>query len=157
MAKISYKGNGNMGVTFENYFKGVSQKVVQREDQILIALNERILELTPVWEGDSIVNWRWSTKAPIFEHIQPLGQNIKPGPTNTMPLGSEPRRAINEARPRKSLMSALRATAPEDIYLTNSSDSIVDLEYGLLPTPERSRSPRGIVRLAIKEVMGSLR
>jgi hypothetical protein len=75
-----------------------------------------------------------------------------------MPLGREPRRAANEVRPRASLLAALRAKEPEDIYLTNNSDHIVDLEYGLLPTPEKSRvkAGQGIVRLAIKEVLGSL-
>jgi hypothetical protein len=41
-----------------------------------------------------------------------------------------------------------------DIYLTNTSDSANALEYGLLPTPARSRvdASKGIVRLAIAEV-----
>jgi hypothetical protein len=75
-----------------------------------------------------------------------------------MPLGDEPRRRINEERPRRSLAGALSAKKPVDIYLTNTSDSAMALEYGLLPTPERSRvdGAKGIVRLAIAEVMAGI-
>jgi hypothetical protein len=158
MAKFSYGKQGSLRVAFDNFFQRATDLLVRREDTILIQLNERILALTPVWEGDALINWRWSTRAPMSGHIDPIGTPDDPGHTNKMPLGTEPRRAANEVRPRASLLAALRAKEPEDIYLSNNSDHIVDLEYGLLPTPENSRvkAGRGIVRLAIKEVLGSL-
>jgi hypothetical protein len=54
---------------------------------MLIKLNEKILANTPVWEGDTILNWRWSTRMPDLRHEDPRGIGIDPGPTNTMPLG----------------------------------------------------------------------
>ena len=147
-----------MQAALTNFFQKVEDAYVRNEDNLLIQLNERILALTPVWEGDAIINWRWSTRAPLTGHIDPVETPEDPGHTNEMALGEEPRRAANETRPRQSLMAALRAKEPQDIFLTNNSDHIVDLEYGLLPTRERSRvdGAQGIVRLAIKEVMGSL-
>lgn len=143
---------------FENFFKSAQESFERRENAILVKLNEKILENTPVWEGDTILNWRWSTRAPDMRHETPRGLGTDPGPTNSMPLGSEPRRKANEERPRRSLVGALKAKKPVDIYLTNTSDSAVALEYGLLPTPQRSRvdSSKGVVRLAIAEVMAGV-
>ena len=158
MARFRYKQDGSLQATFDKFFQRATDLLVRREDTILIELNERIMALTPVWKGDALVNWRWSTRAPMVGHIDPVESPEDPGHTNELPLGAEPRRAANEIRPRASLLAALRAKEPEDIYLTNNSKHIVDLEYGLLPTPETSRVDpmKGIVRLAIKEVLGKL-
>jgi hypothetical protein len=152
--KISAQVNNPFKHVFEEFFAEAEQKFAANEDKVLIALNEKILAATPVWEGDTILNWRWSTVAPNMQHEEPRGHDIPPGHTNEMPLGDEPRRAINEERPRRSLTGALKAKKPVDIYLTNTSDSAVALEYGLLPTPQSSRvdGSKGIVRLAIAEV-----
>lgn len=152
--KLGAQVNNPFEHAFENFFDKIEGEVTRRENAMLIRLNEKILANTPVWEGDTILNWRWSTRAPDMNHEEPRGQNISPGPTNLMRLGEEPRRKINEARPRRSLAGALRAKKPVDIFLTNTSDSAMALEYGLLPTPERSRvnSSKGIVRLAIAEM-----
>lgn len=157
-AKFVYKREGSLAVQFKKFFDRAEALLVRREDELLIALNERILALTPVWEGDTLINWRWSTRAPLTGHIDPVASPEDPGETNKMALGTEPRRAANEVRPRQSLAAALKAKEPEDIYLTNNSNSVTALEYGLLPTPERSRvnPSKGIIRLAIKEVMGAL-
>lgn len=158
MALISYSCEGNLAASLKNFVQRAEDAFIKREDAILIQLNERILALTPVWEGEVIVNWNWSVGAPDFVHREPVETPEDPGHTNSMPLGNEPRRAANSIAPRQSLLNALRTKEPLDIWLTNSSESAVDLEYGLLPTPQRSRvdGAQGIVRLAIKEVLGSL-
>lgn len=163
MARFSYHADGNLGAVFKNYFKGVTAAAIRQEDEILIALNDAILALTPVWEGELIVNWRWSTKAPIYGHIDPVESPTDPGHTGKssanpdgMPLGQEPRRKMNSVRPKQSLAGALSAKEPVGIFLTNASDIAVDAEYGLVPTKDRSRSANGIVRLAIRQVMGRL-
>jgi hypothetical protein len=109
MAKFKYTKEGSLAVTFDNFFQKATDLLVKREDTILIALNEKILALTPVWEGDALINWRWSTRAPMSGHINPVESPEDPGHTNKMPLGAEPRRAANEARPRASLLAALAA------------------------------------------------
>lgn len=152
--KMSVQFNNPFEHAFKDFFTDTQAKATAQEKAMLIRLNERILANTPVWEGDTILNWRWSTLAPDTAHEDPRGQGIPTGHTNQMRLGDEPRRAINEARPRRSLLGALNARAPTDIYLSNTSDSANALEYGLLPTPQTSRvnASRGIVRLAIAEV-----
>jgi hypothetical protein len=157
-AKIGVQINNPFEHVFRDFFARAEDAYTARENVMLIKLNEKILANTPVWEGDTILNWRWSTRMPDLRHEEARGIGIEPGPTNTMPLGSEPRRRINEERPRRSLAGALKAKKPVDIYLTNTSDSAQGLEYGLLPTPERSRvdGGKGIVRLAIAEVMAGV-
>lgn len=157
-SKIGVQINNPFEQAFKNFFDHAEDRYTARENALLIKLNERILANTPVWEGDTILNWRWSTRAPDLRHEDPRGAGIEPGHTNLMALGEEPRRRINEERPRRSLVGALKAKKPVDIYLTNTSDSANALEYGLLPTPERSRvdGSKGIVRLAIAEVMAGI-
>ena len=154
--KLGVQVNNPFRQVFQNFFDRTEAAVDRRQDRMLTALNERILANTPVWEGDTILNWRWSTRRPDTAHEAPRGQGIDPGPTNTMQLGEEPRRKINEERPRRSLAAALKAREPIDIYLTNTSDSAVGLEYGMLPTPSQSRSPKGIVRLAVAEMRAGI-
>jgi hypothetical protein len=161
MAKFSYHKTGDLGVTLKDFYEKVQADAVRREDTLLIELNNRILALTPVWEGELIRNWRWSTKAPVFEHVDPIQSPSNPGHTGKseenpagMTLGEEPRRAANQLRPKQSLAGALTAKTPVDIFLTNASPIAVDAEYGLVPTPDRSRSPAGIVRIALRQVFG---
>jgi hypothetical protein len=153
-SKMRFISDNPLETALKGFFSQAEEAVTQRERVMLIALNEKILARTPVWEGDTIHNWRWSTRAPDTRHEEPI-DNGPPGPTNTMPLGQEPRRAVNETRARQSLAGALRAREPQDIYLTNTADSAVGVEYGQLPTPQRSRvdGSAGVLRLAIKEVM----
>lgn len=161
MAKFTYKSTGNLGLTLKNFYDRATSSVVRREDALVIKFNQRILDLTPVWEGELIRNWRWSTKSPVYEHVDAIETPEDPGHTGISPanpsgmaLGDEPRRRANELRPKQSLAGALTAKTPVDLFLTNASPIAVDAEYGLVPTPERSRSPQGIVRLAMREVFG---
>jgi hypothetical protein len=133
----------------------VIDEAAEYERQIVIQLNARILALTPVWEGDSIANYHWSVNSPLMDHREPEGTGY-PGPTNSMPLGAEPRRAANEAFVREDLQKVLAATLPADIYLTNTAPDIINLEYGQNPSPQTTRAPHGMIRLAIAEVVGSL-
>ncbi|AFU86571.1 tail completion or Neck1 protein [Caulobacter phage CcrRogue] len=152
-AKLNFYTDGNLEAAFKRFFATAEKRYDERADRLLIRLNELILSRTPVWEGDTIHNWRWSTRAPDMRHEDPIG-GVDPGRTNDMPLGVEPRRRANEARPRQSLAGALRAKEPIDIYLTNTAESAVDLEYGLLPTKAQSRNSMGMVRISVKEVFG---
>lgn len=139
---------------FKDFFERAEDSVTDEEKDMMRKLNEKILARTPVWEGDTIHNWRWSTRAPSYEHEAPI-DNGPTGRTSEMPLGQEPRRKVNETRARQSLAGALRAREPVDIFLTNTSDSANALEYGMFPTPAKSRvnASVGIVRIALKEVM----
>lgn len=153
-SKVSYFSDGNLLATLKGVVKRAEKAHDEKVDAMLVRLNELILARTPVWEGDTVHNWRWSTRSPSYGHEEPIESPAYPGKTNKMALGVEPRRRANEKRPRQSLAGALRAKEPVDIYLTNSSDSVVDLEAGLLPTPKLFRGQRGFVSLSLREVFG---
>lgn len=152
--KLSLYSDGNLEAMFKGIVKRAEKKYDEKLDKMLIRLNELILSRTPVWEGDTVHNWRWSTRRPDFRHEDPIASPTDPGHTNSMALGDEPRRRVNETRARQSLAGALRAKEPIDIYLTNSSDTAVELEAGLLPTRAQFRGQRGFVALSIKQVFG---
>lgn len=158
MARIVNQSSGapEMMAFLSNIEMFVQQSFVTHEKALVTKFNDLVLRLTPVWEGTAIVNYRWSINEPDFGVRPPEGQSIPPGPTNSMPLGAEPRRAVNEAVVREQLARALTFTVPSDIYLTNSAPHFLKLEFGLLPTPERTRT-NGMVRLAIKEIFGRLK
>jgi hypothetical protein len=152
-----YSSNAN---SFASQFAKIAayarEEAGEYERQFVIELNKRILALTPVWEGDSIANYVWSVGSPLLTHISPIG-GVAPGPTNTMALGTEPRRAENEAMVRERLASVLAAQLPANIYMTNSAPEIVNLEYRQNPTPDRTRvRSGGMVRLAIIQTIGTL-
>lgn len=104
-----------------------------------------IKSVTPVNTGQAVRNYIWTRGAPntvVFDAID----NGDPGPTNSMPLGQEPRRGVNEAAAAESLIGLGIGTNPfGTIYLTNLSPDIEGLELGLLPGPPlHSRSPAGM-------------
>ena len=124
-------------------------------EHLVRALNEQVLSRTPVWEGDTIVNWRWSVGAPTGEHRDPV-DNGPPGQTSGMALGSEPRRGPNELAARQSMEEALAAARGQlvDLWLENNAEGAVPLEYGMWPTPGGTRTPPGgIVRVAVRNVI----
>ncbi len=117
---------------------------------LLERLNDLITINTAVWEGETLVNWSWSVGTPNLIHRQPIGAG-DPGHTSTMALGSEPRRPANQAIVDRSLQAILALKKiPPVIYLTNVGEVATEMEYGMVPTAERSRTPNGMLRLATR-------
>jgi hypothetical protein len=133
-------------------------KIIAHRNAVISALTDHVAKLTPVWEGDTLQNWKWSVGSPNLTHREPVG-GIDPGATNSMPLGSEPRRPMNTPPIFESLAAVLAYDGLDSIYLTNASEGAVPLEYGLWPggPGQVSRSPNGILRLALKQIRGNLR
>lgn len=153
-AKVSFYSDGQIEANFKRFFNQVIDEYEDTLAEKLYELNELLLSETPVWSGDVVHNWRWSTRTPNYDHEDPIETPDDPGRTSRMKLGAEPRRHANEMRSRRSLAGALKARTPMDIYLTNSSEHAVELDAGLLPEPGKSRAHAGYVRLAIKQVFG---
>lgn len=149
---LKFSASGDLKAVFKAYLHHAVDAYDKRRDELLVRLNEKVLSRTPVWEGDTVHNWRWSIGAPNLSHEDPIDTG-PPGATNQMPLGSEPRRSANEASPRQSLAAVMTHRDPVAIYLTNTADSAASLEYGLLPSQARSRSPAGMVRISVLEVL----
>lgn len=120
--------------------------------EIVHDAHDLITSLTPVNTGQAVRNYIWTTGSPnstLFSAID----NGPTGPTNTMPLGSEPRRQPNEDA-AKSTMLALNFGNPfQTFYLTNLSPDIEGLELGILPGPPlKSRSPSGMFGIVHNQI-----
>lgn len=104
-----------------------------------------IKSITPVNTGQAVRNYIWTRDMPntmVYDAID----NGPPGATNSMPLGEEPRRAVNEAAAAESLTGlGITANPFAPIILTNLAPDIEGLELGILPGPPlHSRSPSGM-------------
>lgn len=125
--------------------EALERKFTQNLDQLVRDIDDHIKALTPVNTGQAVRNYIWSIGSPnsiVYDAID----NGPPGPTNSMSLGSEPRRGPNEEAAARSLTTLnLQQNPFAQIYLTNLSPDIEGLELGLLPGPPlRSRSPSGM-------------
>ena len=139
----------------------IEQKYKRALVRFAVHVNERLLARTPVWEGTTLRNWQWSLRSPKKSVKKPEGGGIPPGPTNTMALGAEPRRAANEDAQRADfqmfLSELLAQPKVPNIYLTNPAPNAMGVEYGMLPSAERSRTPAGgVVRLAVYEALAAM-
>lgn len=122
----------------------------------VFVLHEGITERTPVWSGRSLRNWVWTMDQPntqVFEEID----NGPPGTTSQMQIGSEPRRAPNQSASDKTVLDLSFRNPYRQFWLSNNSESIIDLEYGNLPTPAMSRQPAGMVRVTMQDLLLELR
>lgn len=127
-------------------------KILRRRLKVIIDfVHEGVTSRTPVHTGQSLRNWQWSKGTPASSVLGEKGSGSIVG-TNNMALGSEPRRAENQPDVDAS-KDALNLNDPFDVfYLTNNHDSIMDLEYGRLPTSALSRSKAGMARITFKEL-----
>jgi hypothetical protein len=111
-----------------------------------LAIDETLKSHTPVWSGKAVRNYIWSAGAPSMEVFAAI-ENGPTGPTNSMALGTEPRRAVNEEAAFESFLTLPFDNPFQCFYLTNHAEDIAGLELGQLPTSDRSRSPNGMFLL----------
>lgn len=119
-------------------------------------IHEEITSKTPVWTGESLRNWVWSTAEPNTAPPQPALGSMPPGPTNSMALGAEPRRPVNQAAVDASFAKLNLRNPYQQFWFSNNSPDIIDLEYGKLPTPGTSRSSKGMVRVTVQNLILAL-
>ena len=123
-----------------------AKRLGQGIEDICEEIDETIKAHTPVNTGSAVRNYIWSVGTPssvVYDAIN----NGPPGPTNSMPLGAEPRRDVNERAARESLVALDFQNPFQTFILVNNDPDIAGLEYGLLPTAEKSRSPNGMFGL----------
>lgn len=143
-----------MGVTISNLdatFAAAMQEIDALEKRIGANIQKIILEtdtmikaLTPVWSGQAVRNYIWTTGVP-FAGVYDAIDNGPTGATNSMALGTEPRRPANEAAAFESLIACNIANPFQAFILRNNSPDIEGLELGLLPEPPlKSRSANGM-------------
>lgn len=128
----------------------------RRITALLVHLNREVSMHTAVWQGETLVNWKWSVGAPDLSHRNAANSGPT-GPTNTMSLGSEPRRPANQSPVTASLMRVLaqvNVRVPALIFLTNTGEVAEEMEFGQVPggTGQRIRTS-GMLRLAMREAI----
>jgi hypothetical protein len=123
---------------------------------IIAVADHEIKALTPVNTGQAVRNMIWTAGHPnsvVFSAID----NGPTGPTNTMSLGSEPRRNPNEQAAEASLLSLNLSNPFQAFYLTNLSPDIGGLELGVYPGPPlKSRSPNGMFGLVHAQIAATV-
>lgn len=119
-------------------------------------VHDGVTSKTPVFTGQSLRNWVWSTGQPHSGGQMDALGSMAPGQTSKMRLGTEPRRPVNQAAVDASLRGLNTKNPYQSFWLSNNSETIRDLEYGLLPSAERSRSPAGMVRVTMQNLMLAL-
>jgi hypothetical protein len=120
----------------------------QNIDRLIHEADAFIKAKTPVNTGLAVRNMIWVRGEGHNQRPDALGTG-DPGPTNSMALGTEPRRGENEAAAAVSL-TTLNLGDPFGVFtLQNNAEDIVGLELGIYPgAPLSNRSPQGMFGLA---------
>ena len=132
-------------------YVAMKDQVADHLKTVTTTLHNELMAGTPVHSGEAVAAWIASdTPTSARPKHSTAGD---PGPTSGMALGSEPRRAANEAIARQSLATVDFATA-DVVYIQNHAPHIIALEYGELPSEEKNRTPPlGIVATAIQRTL----
>lgn len=128
-------------------------KMVQR---VVTDMHQGACARTPVHTGEALANMQWSMDHEDGE-VFPAQGSGPTGATNSMALGTEPRRAENQAMADHSL-HRLSFTMPFHRYIfQNNSLTAGPLESGIWPlAPFRQRSPQGMFAVTMAEVAARL-
>lgn len=133
----------------------IEAKITKRIEAVVRTVEASLLAKTPVWQGTSVRNFIWAQNAEPAGPFAPI-DNGPTGATNSMPLGTEPRRPPNEAESQRTV-EALAFKRPWGRYvMSNKAEGIGELEAGQFPTSERSRAPQGFFDLTVELVLAKL-
>jgi hypothetical protein len=113
---------------------------------------------TPVWKGETVRNYKWSLKPGGGSHSPATGSG-EPGATNSMIMGSEPRRPANEAAALAEMDGVMSFNKLSDLFVTNTIDAAKwDLiDNGSAPSPGKARNPGGVSILAEQSARNALK
>lgn len=113
-------------------------------------LMRNLFETTPVWSGETVRNYVWGINRRADSGKRGAIGSGEPGPTNTMAMGSEPRRPANERAAMEELNGQLSFTKLVDMFVTNNIDPAKwDLiDNGSAPSAGKARNPGGVSILA---------
>lgn len=136
----------------EKKIEKLEEKAAVEVTSIAVELTVALMENTPVWSGETVRNYAWGTTMPGTGAVKEIGSS-DPGPTNSMSLGSEPRRPANEAAALSEVKS-IKMTTLQPLYGTNriAADKWDLIDNGAAPTTATSRTPGGISRRATQKV-----
>lgn len=120
-------------------------------------INTEIHKRVPVYSGRAVRNMIWSMGTPNDQEIEPIAAPTDPGPTATMAVGQEPRRAANEAAAKETFDRLIFKRPFGTYWLSNNAKDIVLIEYGLAPGEGRQRTPAGAFRLTVADAVALMK
>lgn len=116
--------------------RAVERKGAAQVAHIFTDLHDEVLANSPVHTGQFVRNWVASRGRPVSQNAPAIATPASPGPTNSMPLGSEPRRQANEDASRDTAEQVSFAKwLGETFFLANGSEDALAVEMGDLPGP----------------------
>lgn len=117
-------------------------------------LHAELTQQTPVWSGETVRNYAWGVnRKPGGGSRGFIASPSDPGPTNSMPLGPEPRRYANVIASTSEMVAVAHSRKKlANFVVTNLIDGEKWdlLDNGNAPTAGRSRIPGGIGMLAMQ-------
>jgi hypothetical protein len=136
-------------------FEAVGVSETKRAAHLLMA---NLFENTPVWSGETVRNYVWGIGSPPVSGRHAAVGSGAPGATNTMVMGSEPRRPANEQAALQDMSAVLTFTKLVDLFVTNTIDAAKwDLiDHGSAPSPGKARNPGGVSILAMQSTRNAL-
>ena len=148
---MSVKGMGELSKLETRVRKLLDQAIAAKMLEAGLIFKKVLYELTPVWSGDTLANYRWSVGSPSMEY-NPFNQDIywydASLLSNADAAEALAERSFNKINWKKSPY--------QKVYLTNNTQyqqnpdgenyTFSDLEYGTLP---QSRSYGGILEKAM--------
>lgn len=134
-------------------------QAVEETRQAARVVVQELFEATPVWSGQTVRNYSFGVGSPPSGGTRAAIGSGPPGDTNSMPIGSEPRRPANEAAVMSELNAVLGFRKLTDLFISNtvSASKWNLLESGVAPAPGRSRAPAGVSVPAIQNARGRLK
>ena len=123
--------------------------------------HQSLMDKTAVQTGLTVRNYIVTMDIPLnFTGVAPAIQSPpRPGATNKLALGMEPRRAANEAAAAATLSNIeFNGNPYRAIYISNNSPTVFQMEMGLAPLPSDTLTPRtwGMFELTFSEIVSKL-
>lgn len=144
MAGKNFLRTGTETTGFGLLLNAIEGDVKAHIEKVARTLHEELVDATVVWSGETAMNWKASSGAP----------------DTSSPVKSSAKGDFEDTNRPMATQKALATQANfdfsviQDHYVTNSSEAVLSLEYGELPTPERYRGPpAGITQTAIQATL----
>lgn len=121
----------------------------QRVRKVVSEALHRLIAKTPVHTGSTVASYVASTNG--ASTIHPGFGSVEP--TNHLPLGAEKNRGPAEAVAMARLADVDFSDPFQRFEITNAAPQAALLEAGAAPTPETTRSPRGMFAITNQELL----
>ncbi len=131
----------------------IKRDMTRRVERAATLMHRLSTSKIPVWKGTALANMQWSTGAPAVGVVSAAGGSKDPGPTNSMRVGSEPRRPENQAVADASFNQLNFSNPFQEFILVNNAPHMRRIEFGLPPRDGlKARAPKGVFRVSSLEV-----